>query len=166
MPDRSGGLMRLHRWLLPAGVRLTRATRFWWVAIGTVAAGAIGWAAILGALRFSTTRGLVVPSQLPTLLWAVPLSAAVTTGAGVAWILRPAASRRSVVGVWVGIAVAVLSHPLAWGLAAAIGGGAEWSSGVLAVSTASLRAVGWVTVPLCALGGYWTGRRFDGAICP
>jgi ABC-type Na+ efflux pump permease subunit len=152
--------------LLPADASLDGAVRARWVGVAGIAAAAIGFVAILAALRLSAARGLVVPAQIPTLLVAVPLSAAATTASGVAWVLRRGQKRRPAVGFWSGVAVAVLSHPLAWGAAGLFAGGAEWSGGAAASTVRSLVAVGWFTVPLCAAGGYWVGRRFSGANCP
>jgi hypothetical protein len=152
--------------LLPADVELTSAVRRRWVSLAGAAAGVIGLGAILGALRLSAARGLVVPAQVPALLVAVPLAAAATTAAGVWGILRRGQRDRPRVGFWLGVGVAVVSHPLAWGAAAVVAGGAEWSGSVAASSVRSLAAVGWLTVPLCAAGGYWVGRRFSGANCP
>jgi hypothetical protein len=105
-------------------------------------------------------------ATLDALRIAVPVSAGLSTAAGVWAVLWHGIRLRAPLGVVAGVAVAVLSHPLAWGVAAAAGSGAGWDTDLVAASWESLRAVGAVTVPLCAAGGYWVGRRFTGADCP
>lgn len=169
MADRQarGGWAAVEQWLLPPDVALTARVRVRWVLWATVAAGAIGGAAVVAALRAAAGRFPFPMAVLEGLRFGVPVTAALCTGAGVWWILRPGARDRPRRGVWTGVAVAGLSHPLAWGAAFLVADGANASPGtVVWASVLSLRAVGWVTMPLCAAGGFWVGKRFTGANCP
>ncbi|MCU0635068.1 MAG: hypothetical protein MUE41_09360 [Gemmatimonadaceae bacterium] len=162
MVERAFLVTALLRWLLPPHVTLTPGVRVRWIGGGGAAAVGVGALAVGSALRWAAPNALPWgPSTIRALQVAVPLVAGVGTALAVAGILWPGVRRRPVVGVMLGVLVAVLSHPAAWGVAALLDGGAVWDTGWVMASWTSLRAVGWATAPLCAAGGYWVGRRFS-----
>jgi hypothetical protein len=150
--------------LLPPRVRLDAAVRARWSGVGGVAACAIGGTAATLAVRAAPTTVAAFGVPAVALIPAVALSAGLATWSAVRWLLGDQRSSRATAGVVAGVSVALASHPIAWAIAMLVtfvtGGGFPTGSGLGARSVASVLAVGWFTVPLCALGGYWVGRRF------